>query len=244
MVWIPIILAIVVLAGAAGCLWYRQRLGQEIALMSAIATSRAADVAGIAPGTAVEVKGTLRCATPLIAEFSKVPCVYHKSEINREVEYYRTGSDGKRERRTRTESVHSNTKFAPCAVEDDSGKVAINFTGADVEGESVVDRRENEARGVAGAVLSIALGSNESSSLRYTEVILTHDIPVYVMGEVQADRSIGKPVEGSKNRVFVVSRKSEEERSKDLTRSMLWFLIGAIVLLVAAAGLGYWAVRM
>ena len=48
MIWIPIILAIVALAGAAGCLWYRQRLGQEIALMSAIATSRAADVAGIA----------------------------------------------------------------------------------------------------------------------------------------------------------------------------------------------------
>ena len=55
-----------------------------------------------------------------------------------------------------------------------------------------------------------------SNTLLYTETILPKDIPVYVLGEVQADRSIGKPAAGSKNRVFVVSQKSEEERTKAL----------------------------
>jgi hypothetical protein len=244
MIWVLLIFAVVALAGAAGCLWYRRRLGQEIAIMASVATSKAADVSRLAPGTAAEVKGTLRCAAPLSAEFSNVPCVYHKSEIQREVTYYTRGSDGKSERKTRTENVQSNTRFAICTVEDESGAVALNFTGADVEGELVVNRREAEARGVAGTVISIALGSNETSTLLYTETILPKDIPVYVLGEVQADRSIGKPAAGSSNRVFVVSQKSEEERTKSLRSTMIWLLVGATVLFAVAAVLGYFAARM
>ena len=58
------------------------------------------------------------------------------------------GSDGKSERKTRTENVHSNTRFAACTVEDESGTVALNFTGADVEGELVVNRREAKRAGL------------------------------------------------------------------------------------------------
>jgi len=244
MVWVLMIFAVLALGGAAGCIWYRHRLGQEIGLMASVETSRAADVAGLVPGTMAEVKGMLRCAAPLIAEFSKVPCAWHKSEIQREIVYYTRGSDGKSERKTRTEPVHSNTRFSPCSVEDASGSVALNLTGAEVEGESVVNRREPEARGVAGTVISIALGGNESSTLIYNETILTHDIPVYVLGEVQADGSVGKPAAGSKNRVFVVSRKSEEERAQDLAGTRLWLLVGAIVLFAVAGILGYFAVRI
>ena len=74
----------------------------------------------------------------------------------------------------------------------------LNFTGADVEGELVVNRREAEARGVAGTVISIALGSNESNTLLYTETILPQDIPVYVLGEVASrplDRQAGGRLE-------------------------------------------------
>ena len=93
-------------------------------------------------------------------------------------------------------------------------------------------------------MISIALGSNDSSTLLYTETILPKDIPVYVLGEVQADRSIGKPAAGSSNRVFVVSQKSEEERTGSLRRTMIWLLVGATVLFAVAAVLGYFAARM
>ena len=56
--------------------------------MAALETSGAGSIATMAPGTLVEVKGTLRVRTPLIAEFSRQPAAYYKSEIEREETYY------------------------------------------------------------------------------------------------------------------------------------------------------------
>jgi hypothetical protein len=96
---------------------------------------------------------------------------------------------------------------------------------------------------VAGTIISIAAGSG-GADLIHSETILPPDIPVYVLGEVQADRSVGKPAAGSKNKVFVVSQKSEEERSKSLRCSMMWLLIGGLVLLAVVAGLIIWGLRL
>ena len=49
--------------------------------------------------------------------------------------------------------------------------------------------------------------------------------------------TIGKPTKGSANKTFVISHKSEEERTKSLTATTRWLLIIALVLLVAAVGL-------
>jgi hypothetical protein len=216
--------------GVVGCLWYRAKLGGERTLMAATATSRAAEVASLAPGSIVEVKGHLRCQTPVTAEFSQREEVYHERD-----------SQGRSERKTRTYNVQTNTKFAPCTVEDASGRVALNIEGATVEGEQVVNRREREAQGVTGTILSIASGGG-GADLIHTESILKFDIPIYVLGEVQPDHSIGKPAKSSPNKVFVVSRKSEEERAKDLGGSMFWLLLGAIGLAALAAGMIFWGV--
>ncbi len=228
---------------AAVCLWFRARTGRELALMAATQTSRAGDVASLAPGTVIELKGTVRCPSPLTAEFSKQQCVYFLAEINREEVYYERDSQGRSQRRTRTHNIHSSKRFAPCVVDDGSGQVALNLEGADIEGEQVVHRREAEQQGVAGTLISLASGRG-SVDLIHTETILAPAIPIYVLGEVQADRSVGKPVPGSANKIFVVSRKSEEERNKSLTSTMLWLLIGAIVLLAGAAALVIWGMTL
>jgi len=44
------------------CLWFWKKLRDEVALIAATPTSRATDVAALAPGTLVEVKGTIRRA--------------------------------------------------------------------------------------------------------------------------------------------------------------------------------------
>jgi hypothetical protein len=243
--WVLVIFAAVTLAAGAGLLWWRKRVGQEIGLMAATPTSKAAEVARLAPGTVAEVKGTLRCATPLIAEFSKQACAYFKSDVRREVVYYETDSQGKRERKTRTENLQSSTRFAPCVVEDDSGQVAIHLDAADIEGQQeVVNRREPEPQSLAAAVVGIAIGGTSDSATRiYTETILATNIPIYVLGEVAADRGIGKPAANSKNRVFVVSTKSEEERSKSLGSSMTWLLVFAVLFFAAAAVLAFFAIQ-
>jgi hypothetical protein len=242
--WVLVGLGILALLIAAGCMWYRRSEGQQRALMAATPTSKTAEVATLAPGTVVEVKGTLRCATPLTGEFSQQPCVYFKAEIQREETYYTRDSQGREQRQTRTTNVHSNCRHAPCVVADDSGQVDLRLDDATIEGQVAVNRRESDNQGAAGvaiAILNVASGRNQRATLITTETILPPDIPIYVLGEVQPDHSIGRPPVGSKNKVFVVSQKSEEQRDKDLGRAMVWLLVISVVLAVLGASLLIWA---
>src|SRR5262245_24335230 len=139
--------AAIVLVIALGCLWAYRSSAKERRLMEATPTSRARDVARLAPGTLVEVKGTLRCPALLAGEFSKEACVYFNAAITEEEVYYETDSSGKQERKTRTTTVYSNVKFAPAW----SRIRALSLDGATVEGDVVVDRPDtNTATRVAG----------------------------------------------------------------------------------------------
>ena len=221
-----------------GLLWWRSRVGREIALMASLETSGAGSVAQLAPGSVVEVKGTLRVRVPLVAEFSQQPAAWHKSEIEREETYYERDSQGREERRTRTTTVYTDTQFGQCLVEDQTGRVGIDFDGAEVEAVQVVNEptaAPSAGGGVIGGILSVVAGNNDR--YRRKESLLGPDIPVYVLGEVREGGLIGKPASGSKNKIFVISHKSEEERTKSLTSTTRWLLIIALVLLVAAVGL-------
>src|SRR6478736_6101358 len=114
-------------------LWWRSRVTRELGVMSSVEVSGAGTVAAQPAGQVVEVAGTLRVREPLTAEFSGKPCAYFKCEIEREEVYYERDSQGREERRTRTTTVYSNTKYGQCLVEDTGGKVGIDFDGADVE---------------------------------------------------------------------------------------------------------------
>ena len=227
-----------------GLLWWRSRVGRQIALMASLETSGAGSVAALAPGTAVEVKGTLRVRAPLTAEFSGQPAAYYKSEIEREETYYERDSSGRDQRKTRTTTVYSNMKYGQCLVEDTSGKAGLDFDGADVEAVEVVNEptvAPAGGSGVIGGVLSAL--TNMNASYRRKESLLAPDIPVYVLGEVQQGGLVGKPASGSKNKTFVISHKSEEERTKSLTSSMRWLLVFGIAVLVLAVVLAYFGVK-
>jgi hypothetical protein len=228
-----------------GLLWWRSRVGREIALMASLETSGAGSVAQLAPGSVVEVKGTLRVRVPLVAEFSQQPAAWHKSEIEREETYYERNSDGREERRTRTTTVYTNMKYGQCLVEDATGKVGIDFEGAEVEAiqtmrEPCAPPGQASAGGIIGGVLS-ALSSTNSTYTR-KESILPADIAVFVLGEVQQGGLIGKPAKGSNNKIFVISHKSKEERTTSLTKTARWLLIFMSLFLAGAAALLVWSV--
>lgn len=220
-----------------GLLWWRSRVSRELNAMASLETSGAGTVAALAPGTAVEVKGTLRVRAPLTGEFSGQPCAYFKAEIEREETYYERDSSGNNQRRTRNTTVYTNTKYGQCLVEDATGKVGIDFDGADVEAVKVVDEPTappgGTASGVIGTIVSVVSGNNDRYQRK--ESILAPDIAIYVLGEVQQGGLIGKPARGSKNKIFVISHKSEEERTKSLTSTTRWLLWIAAALLVLAA---------
>jgi len=236
--------AVAALVGV-GLLWWRSRVSGEIALMASLETSGAGSVARMAPGTMVEVKGTLRVRVPLVAEFSQQPAAWYKSEIEREETYYERDSNGRDQRRTRNTTVYTNTKYGQCLVEDQTGRVGIDFDGAEVEAVEVVNEptaAPGGGGGVIGGILSAVAGNNERYQRK--ERILAPDIAVYVLGEVREGGLVGKPAGGSKNKTFVISHKSEEERTRSLTSTTRWLLIVAVVLFVAAVGLAAMGVRV
>jgi hypothetical protein len=229
-----------------GLLWWRSRVARELEVMTSVEVSGAGAVGAQPPGQVVEVAGTLRVRTPLTAEFSQKPCAYFKAEIEREETYYERDSDGKQERRTRTTTVYTNMKYGQCLVEDASGKVGIDFDGAEVEAMQTVKEptappgQGSSATGIIGGVLSAL--SNTNSTYTRKESILPPDIPVFVLGEVQQGGLIGKPAKGSKNKLFVISHKSKEERTTSLTKKARWLLIFIVLFLGVAAALLVWSV--
>ncbi len=236
-----LIFAVVFLLGGAGALWWRTRIGREIQVMAATPSSTVAQALAAGPGTFVEIAGTLKCQTPIPSEFSETPCAYFRSEITREEVYYERDSDGKEQRKTRTRTIHSNTRNASCAIADDSGMIGVDFEGANVEAVQHLNRI-----GYPSTTQSVLnwLSNVGSSTDRYIEHILAPDIPIYVLAEVQGGNLLGKPGKGSPNKHFVISHKSEAERTKDLGSSMTWALwIGIIVLILGVVALwGAWKV--
>jgi hypothetical protein len=226
-------------------LWWRSRVTRELSVMSSVEVSGAGTVAAQPAGQVVEVAGTLRVRQPLNAEFSGKPCAYFKAEIDREEVYYERDSQGREERRTRTTTVYTNTKFGQCLVEDTSGKVGIDFEGADVEAVQTVKEPcpppgQAQASGMIMGVLNVLTSSNSTYTRK--ESILAADIPVFVLGEVHEGGLIGKPAQGSKNKIFVISHKSKEERTTSLTKKARWLLICIVLSLGGAAALLAWSV--
>lgn len=227
------IVAAVAAAAAAGLWWWRTRVGRELALMLATGTSGARDIAGKAPGTLIELKGALAADALLTAEFSGRPCVYYRSLVEREVERVTAGSDGKRETRREYETVTSVEKHAPCRLEDATGSVIVDFEGAKVEAVRVHQRYESA--GLGSLVGTLLNASGTTLGHRYTEWIIEAGVPVYLLGSVTAERSVG--ADPAKKNPFVISHKSEEERKKSLSRTRMWLMAGAI--LCAAAAIGF-----
>jgi len=228
-----------------GLLWWRWRVVGELRVMSSVDVSGAGSVAAMPPGQVVEVAGTLRVRQPLTAEFSGQPCAYYKAEIEREEVYYERDSQGRDERRTRTTTVYSNMKHGQCLIEDATGRVGIDFDGADVEAvqtlsEPCAPPGQAQMGGLVGGVLSAL--SNSNSTHRRKESILAPDIPVFVLGEVQQGGMIGKPAKGSHNKIFVISYKSKEERTTSLTKTARWLLVFILLCFGLAAGLVAWSV--
>jgi hypothetical protein len=239
MVTFLILLLFAVICFVAGgvLLYFRSRTKQKAGLMSQTETTDASGVSGLAPGTLVEVKGTLRCEEPLTSEMAGERCAYYSARITREyLERDRGDDDGPGSNR-RSETISHNERFAPFFVEDSSGRVAVAAEGAEVDAKQVVDRFEEHTGGdgpsisFGGTTLNIG-GGERTLGFRHTEGILPLDAPVYVLGAVREGGAIGAPTSGDRSHRFVVSHRSEEELGQSLGQSALWLGVGGIGTLV------------
>jgi hypothetical protein len=235
---ILLLFAVIFLVAGGALLYFRNRTKQKAALMGQTETSNASDVSGLAQGTLVEIKGTLRCEEPLTSEMAGERCAYYSSKVVREYlerDYDDDDDDVGSDRRS--EVVAHNEQFAPFTVEDETGTVAVNAEGAEVDARQAVNRFErntgSEGPSISLGGATIHLGGGERTlGYRYTESILPVDAPVYVLGTVQDGGGIGGPVSSDQGQRFVVSHRSEEALGQSLGKTVLWLGVGGIAALV------------
>src|SRR5215211_2692361 len=234
---ILLLFAVIFLVAGGVLLYFRNTTKQKSALMSHTETSSASDVSGLAPGTLVEVKGTLRCEDPLTSEMAEKTCAYYSSTVTREYlrpDYDDDDNDVGSNRRS--EVMAQNVQFAPFTVEDDSGAVAVDAEGAEVDARQVMNRFDrntgNEGTFSLGGVSINLSGGQRTIGYRYTESILPVDESVYVLGPVQEDGGIGAPQSGEEGHRFVVSHRSEEALGQSLGQTVLWLGVGGVGALV------------
>ncbi len=230
---ILLLFAIIFLVAGGVMLYFRRKTQQKAGLMTRTETSNASEVSLLAPGTLVEVKGTLRCEEPLTSEMAGKTCAYYSATVTREyLERDRDDDDDVGSDR-RTEILSQNEQFAPFSVEDATGSVPVNAEGAEVDARQVVNRFErdtgNEGPSISlgGATLNIG-GGERTIGYRYTESILAIDIPIYVLGTVQEGGEIGAPPTGEAEHRFVISHRSEEALGQSLGKTVMWLGVGAI----------------
>jgi hypothetical protein len=232
---ILLLFAVIFLVAGGALLYFRNKSKQKAALMGQTETSGASDVSGLAPGTLVEVKGTLRCEEPLTSEMAGERCAYYSSKVIREY-LERDYDDDDVGSDRRSEVVAQNEQFAPFTVEDSTGSAAVNADGAEVDAKQVVNRFERHTGGEGPSIslggATIHLGGGERTlGYRYAESILPVDAPVYVLGTVQEGGGIGAP-SGEEGQRFVVSHRSEEALGQSLGKTVLWLGVGGIASIV------------
>jgi hypothetical protein len=232
---VVVIVFAVIFAAVGGLLLYLAHRSRGDAAAMDVATTPASEVASLAPGVRVELKGVARCETPVEARFTHRPSVFYETRVVETVEWYETGSDGRRDRRTQEIEREQNAQSVSFDLVDASGSVRVDPAGATIEAPETWRSREpppgsgnawiDVAAGVAGM-----LADRRSLHVTYTERALEVDRAVYVLGFVRADRSVGLGEDG-KSSNFVVSHKSEEQRRADLASSVRWLTVGGGVLI-------------
>ncbi len=234
---ILLLFAVIFIAAGVVLLYFRNKNKHKAALMGQTETSEARDVSGLAPGTLVEVKGTLRCEDPLTSEMAGETCAFYSSQVTREYQEHDHDDDDDIGSDRRSEVVAHNEQFAPFTVEDESGSVAVNAEGGEMDAKQVVDRFERHTGGngpsisFGGSTLSLG-GGERTLGYRYSESIMPVDAAVYVLGTVQEDGGIGASQPGNEEHRFVVSHRSEEALGQSLGKTVLWLGVGGAASIV------------
>lgn len=190
-----------------------------------------------------EVKGKIKCDNPLKSELAQISCVHYSMRVTRkwEEKYWDTDSEGRQVQKTRsgTDTVASNTRSVPFEVEDSSGRIKIEPSGAQLITEKVFSQfQPGELRGTSVTIGGFSLnlggisisGGRRTIGYSYEEQAIPVERDVYILGEA-ADSSgtvqMQKPSE--KDKKYIISLKSEEELSQSIKGAMTGFMVGSVI---------------
>lgn len=177
----------------------------------------------------VELKGTVTCEQPLIAELSEYPCVYchttieeHYEETECEID---EDGDAVSTENSGIKTLSDRIRQTNFYLEDRTGRILIDLTGAEIDPIVVVD--EFTARNPSPTASYRLLGFQK------TEKLIRVGAKIYVIGEVSNPKGklqIG--VSRDREASFIVSCQSEGnllKSKKALSRNRLLWGIGLMV---------------
>lgn len=241
MTFILTLVAVASLAVGILCVIGYRQTRQKLGLVELVPTCTVSELANRLPGEVVELKGIVRCATPLTSEIAGHPCVYYRSVTTREYETTSRNSKERSSRQRGSETISENEQRVAFQLEDATGQVTVNPFEAEIDARKLVDRFEPYVGAPAGSItiggVSIQFsGDSRTLGYRKVEQAVLVDQPAYVLGVLQDDSSIGPPPEGSRLRRYLISSRSEEELARDLRQKSSLLLIGAVVGFLVAAG--------
>jgi hypothetical protein len=219
----------------------------KTAVIEADVKSVAAEIGSGSFTKFLEVKGKALCDEPLVAEFTGTKCVRYETKVIREYEetYVENDSGGKSRTGTRrgSETLSSSARSCPFFIDDGSGRIEVDPTGAEFHLESTMSRFEpgEGERTVGTYVLRAVLaggGGRHTIGYRFEEKCLPEGRLCYVFGEAtDAGGTLRICKSQERGKRFIISLKSDKELVHSAKLGSLWLSIGAGV--AAAGGLAF-----
>ena len=236
-----LVVGLLLLVVGGGLLLWGRKTQAKTDLLRSVATAGAADVPRLLPGELTEVKGAIRCDSPLTSPEARTLCVWYRAQVTLEYEERVKDSDGAWRTNRGSETVSSNEESTPFFVEDASGRVRIDPADAEIDAPALVDRFEQQPSAVPAGLsvniggLSIGGGNGRRTlGYRHSEKVLAVGTPVYVLGAVRESGEIGALPEGSKGH-FIISHRSEETLTRAWGTSARRLGYGAAAVLALGA---------
>lgn len=249
MVWF--IIGIICLAIAGG-LWYASQGQAAKSTAMAVADTHTAQelhaiherivgsIGGDAFAEQCEVTGVIECETPLSAPLSGTPCVAYEYKVIREYEEEETERDEEGNAETKvtrgSETVESNDQHVQFWVKDNTGRVLVDPTDADIDMKRTGERfDEDEDRSWHA--------QRRTLGYRKTEQALAMGSQVYVLGcavDFQG-QPLMKRHPQDKNAKFLISWKTEQElvsaaESGSRNYQIASYVVGGLGLLLIVLG--------
>lgn len=252
-----IIAGILLLATGIVLIFLRRRQQAKAGHILLVETSTCADLIRscqevaqeIGPGSFrldAEVKGTIEPAQELRSELRGEPCVYYRTQVEREYEEqdWETDAEGHRRRVTRRgrEIMSDTERREKFYVRDATGRILVDPEGAALEPLKIVDEFQPGESGLSlrfgrfSLSLPGPMGPRRTLGYHYREWIMPLQRQVYVLGQA-ADSSgelcIERPAESGKP--FLISLRSEDQILESARRAARWMGVAAGLLLAGGA---------
>jgi hypothetical protein len=223
--------------------WLSLHLRRRERLLNDLPTSK---VSGVFIGL-TELKGSAECARPLQSPLAEQEVVHFSFTVEERwtrivVETY-TDKDGKTQTRTRTETgwstVESGGECTPFFLRDDTGALLIRPEGAKVEPQCLLSHECGPgdpmyyAKGPQGSV------ANSDHVRRFRENGIPLGAELFIVGQAREREDVVAPEIAADRHaeLFLISTRSEEGVRSGYGVGSWFSLVGALVVITAAAWL-------